>query len=118
MAFTVGTLNERCRIEYKVTTEDSSSQADVDTWTLLGVRWCGLQDALPSRAESVRDNVEVAQNPTRLRLNYCTDVTPGMRIIVNRPTPTIYHIVSGGAILGDKQGLEFMLERVTTEQAN
>lgn len=112
----IGPLNSRCRIECKVTTEAETPQTDVDTWTLLGVRWCGLQDALPGRAESVRENVEVSQMPTRLRMRYCTDVTSGMRIIVNRPTRKVYQIISGPAVLGDKAGVEFMVELVSTDQ--
>jgi head-tail adaptor len=115
--FNIGPLNDRCRIEQKTITVDATSQTDIETWSVLDTRWCGLQDVLPSRSESVRENVEVAQSPTRLRMRYCTDVTSGMRLLVNRPTPTIYQIVSGPAILGNKEGVEFMLDRITTEQA-
>jgi len=112
----IGPLNDRCRIEYKVTTESATLQTDVDTWTVLAVRWCGLQDVLPSRSESVRENVEVSQMPTRLRMRYCTDVTSGMRIIVNRPARKVFQIISGPAILGDKAGVEFMVDLVSTDQ--
>jgi SPP1 family predicted phage head-tail adaptor len=115
--FNLGPLNDRCRIESRTVTEASTLQTDIDTWSVVAVRWCALQDVLPSRSESVRENVEVSQSPTRLRMRYCTDVTNGMRVIVNRPAPKIYQIVSGPAILGNKDGVEFMLELVSTEQA-
>jgi|SRR3990167_2872688 len=109
------TLNCRGRIEYKTTTQNATYGTEVVTWALLGVRWMHLQDVLPSRSESVTQGLEVSKNQTRCRLNYCTDVDSGMRIIVNRPTPMIYQIISGPAILGDKQAIEVMLERVSTD---
>ena len=111
----IGFLNTRCRIERKVVTPDSVYGTDVITWTLLGVRWCSVQDVLPSRSEKVSQGMEVALNGTRLRLNYCTDIDSSMRIIINRPSPTIYQIISGPAILGDKDGVECMIEKVSTE---
>src|SRR5687768_16049154 len=101
----IGPLNEVGRFEYKVVTEDAELQTDVDAWTLLGVRYCAILDDLAGRAESVRENVEVAMNASRLRTRYCTDITSGMRLIVNRPTPTIFNIISGPAIIGNKMGL-------------
>lgn len=111
----IGTLNTRCRIEYKSVTQDAIYGTDVVTWTLLGPRWSSLQDALPSRAEKVSQGQEVSVNPTRLRLRYCTDIDSSMRVIVNRPEPIVYQIISGPAILGDKDGVEFMIERVSTQ---
>jgi head-tail adaptor len=108
------TPNCRGRIEYPVAGQDGTYGSSAPTWALLGVRWMHLQDVLPSRAEKVTEGLEVSQNQTRCRMNYCTDVTSGMRIIVNRPTPTTYQIISGPAILGDKQGIECMLEKVST----
>lgn len=116
----LGPLNDRCRIEYKVVTPDPTYGTDVITWTPLRNRdgstqqHCDLQDVLPSRSERVADNLEVSQNPTRWRTRYRTDVDSSMRIVVNRPAPTIYQIISGPAILGDKDGIECMLEKVST----
>jgi head-tail adaptor len=111
----IGPLNTRCRIEYKSVTQDANYGTDVVTWMLLAVRWCNVQDALPSRSESVRQGLTVALNQTRLRLRYCTDIDSSMRVVINRPDQTIYQIVSGPAILGDKDGVEFMLEKVSSD---
>jgi hypothetical protein len=43
---------------------------------------------------------------TRLRMNYCTDIDTSMRIVMNRPERTVFQIVSGPAILGDKEEVE------------
>jgi head-tail adaptor len=114
----IGPLNSRCRIEYRSTTQDPIYKTDVVTWTpipIAPVRWCNLQDVLPSRSEAVSHDIEVSRSTTRLRLRYCTDLDSTMRIIVNRPQPVIYQIISGPAIIGDKDGVEFMIERVSTE---
>lgn len=108
-------LNIRGRIEYRSTTQDATYGTEVVTWALLGVRWMELQDVLPSRSEKVSEGMEVSQNQIRCRLNYCTDVTSGMRVIVNRPARTVYQIISGPRIVGDKQAIEVMLEKVSTD---
>ena len=107
-------LNTRCRIECKSITQDPLYGTDIVTWELLGVRWCHLQDVLPSRSESVVDGLAVANNQTRCRMNYCTDIDSSMRVVVNRPTRTEYQIISGPAILGDKFRIELMLEKVSS----
>lgn len=107
-------LETRCRIEYKSVTQDPIYGTQVTTWALLGVRWCNLQDTLPSRAERQISDVVAAVNTTRIRLRYCTDIDSSMRIIVNRPNPTVYHIVSGPAIIGQREWIEMMLEKVST----
>lgn len=111
----IGPLNTRGRIERQTVTQDQTVGTDVPVWTLVGVRWCGLQDVLPSRAERVRDGVEQSSNQTRIRLRYCTDLDTGMRIIVNRPEPQIFRLIAGPAVLGDKDGVEFMAERLSTD---
>jgi len=107
-------LNTQARIEYKTTSQDSAYGTEVVTWALLGVRWCHLQDVMQGRSESVVNGLEMAKNQTRCRLNYCTDIDSSMRITVNRPSPTTYQIVSGPAILGDKERIEVMLEKVSS----
>lgn len=111
----VGPLNYRCRIERRATTLEASYGTDVVEWKLLRNAWCNVQDTLPSRAEDVAQGMVVSKNQVRLRLRYCTDIDSTMRIIINRPDAVIYQIISGPAVLGDKFGVEFMLERVSTE---
>ncbi len=110
----IGPLNTRARIETKSVTQDANYGTEVITWGLLAVRWVGIQDVLPSRSEKVLDGLVVSANQSRLRMRYCTDVNSSMRIVINRPEPTIYNIISGPAILGDKDGVEFMIEKVSS----
>jgi len=109
-----GTLNERCRIERKQATQDANYGTEIVTWVLLAERWCNVQDVLPSRSESVKQGLEVAHNKTRLRLRYCTDVDSSMRVILYRPAADIYEIIAGPAVIGNKDGIEMMLERLSS----
>jgi len=105
------TLNTVCRVEQKTLTKDSYG-SPVESWSLLGVRYCALQDVLPSRSESAQGGLMTAIGQTRLRMNYCTDIDTSMRVVINRPARTIFNIVSGPAILGDKDEVEFMIEKI------
>jgi len=73
-----------------------------------------LQDVLPSRSEAVKNGINIATNQTRARARWCSDIDSTMRIVVNRPGPTIYQIVSGPVEIGMKEGIEMMLEKYST----
>ena len=105
----IGTLNARARIEYPVHTSDPVYGGDVITWALLDVVWCNYQDELPSKSERVEQGLALNTNRTRIRMRYRADVDSSMRLVINRPNPTIYQIESGPAELGDKDGLELMV---------
>jgi len=109
----LGSLNTRCRIEYPVIAAGDYGEP-VTTWALLAVVWASVQDALPSRSETVREGLTVARNQTRWRARYRTDVDSSMRIIINRPPETIYQIVGGPAELGKHEGIECVLEKYSS----
>lgn len=111
----LGPLNTRCSIEQQVQTIDSTYGSTVTSWSLLGVRWCNLQDVMPSRSEQVKAGLTVDAKRARLRLRYCTDITTDMRVIIHRPGREVYQIISPPAVLGDKDGIEVVIERVSTD---
>ena len=110
-----GQLNERCLIEYPVETENESTGETITEWETLATRWCEVQDVLPSRAEKQQNNLVVSQNSTRLRMRFCTDIDSTMRGTVTRGMPGTYQIIAGPAILGNKEFVEFMIERISTQ---
>lgn len=73
--------------------------------------WANVQDALPSRSESVLQGAEVARNQTRIRMRWRNDLDSSMRIVA-LPTRDIYQIIGGPAMLGRRQFLEVQCERV------
>jgi head-tail adaptor len=111
----IGNLNIRGRFERRATSLNATYGTPVDTWEIVDTRWIALQDVMPSRSEGTAQDMNLAKNPTRLRMRYCSDIDSTMRVIINRPSPTIYQIIGGPAILGDKDGLEFMIEKVSTD---
>jgi head-tail adaptor len=77
--------------------------------------WAEVQDALPSRAESVTQGLAVARNQTRIRMRWRNDVDSSMEIIVHGDTDVTYQIVGGPAeIEGRKERIEMMCERLSS----
>lgn len=109
----IGNLNTRCSIEQKVTAQDANYGTETVTWTTLAVVWCNVQDVLPSRSESVRHGLAVALNQTRWRARYRTDLDSSMRIVIDRPARTVYGIVAGPAVIGNKELIECIIEKVS-----
>jgi SPP1 family predicted phage head-tail adaptor len=112
----IGPLNTRCQIERKVVSGQDAYGNDVFTWELFNTRWCHMQDEMPSRSESVRQGLTVSANRTRMRTRYPIDIESSMRVIAYRPDRVVYQIIGGPAILGDKEGVEVMLERVSSDE--
>lgn len=104
-------MRHRCTIEYKSVTQDPNYGTDLVVWTELATRWGNVQDVLPSRSESVQNGLEVSRNQTRLRMLYWTDIDSSMRVVINGIG---YQIISGPAVIGDKDGIEMMIERVSS----
>lgn len=104
-------MRHRCRIEYQITTQDPTYGTEVVTWTELATRWGEVQDVLPSRSEAQQDEIVASKNQTRLRMLYWTDITSAMRIVIDG---VVYQIISGPAVLGHKDGIEMMIERIST----
>ncbi|MFZ4539205.1 head-tail adaptor protein [Propionivibrio sp.] len=110
----IGPLNHRARIEYKVVTRDATYGTEAITWTTLATRWCSINDMLPRRGEAVSNTLAVNVNRSRIRMRYCADITSSMRFAISRPTEAIYQIVSGPAEIGIKDGVEFIVEQVSS----
>jgi len=111
----VGPLDHRVRIESKSVAQDPDYGTEIVTWALLAVVWANVQDALPSKAESVVQGLAIAKNQTRVRIRYRSDVDSSMRMIIWRPGPITYQIVGGPAEIGGrKEYCEFMVERLSS----
>lgn len=104
-------LNNRCRVEYPVKTQDAIYGTDVTTWTLLAVIWCEIQYEMPSKTESERGGVVITTSRSRFRARYRTDINSGMRIVCDGIT---YQIVSGIAEISNKQYIEMMIEKYSS----
>ena len=110
----LGPLNIRCRVEYKATTQNAIYGTETVTWTTLGTRWCSMNDLLPGRSESVSSDLAIGVRRSKIKMRYWTDIDSSMRFAISRPTEAIYQIVSGPAEIGNKEGIEFVVERMSS----
>lgn len=109
-----GPLNTRCRIEQKSITQDPVYGTELVTWGTLATVWCAVQDELPSKSEAVKQGLTLTAQRTRVRMRYRTGIDSSMRLVISRPTETVYQIVGGPAILGNKDGLELVVEKYSS----
>lgn len=109
----IGKLNKRCRIEYPVVTPDPVYGGSETTWHTLDTRYCNLQDVMPSRDEQIRNGASMTKVRSRLRMRYTSDIDTTMRVVIFRPTEQIWNIIGGPAEIGARDGVEFMIERVS-----
>ena len=120
-----GTLDRLITIEKKQVTQDTQYGTEIITWVPLAVLpgsppvaerfWAEVQDALPSRSESVMQGLAVARNQTRIRIRWRSDIDSSMRITVHGDADVVYQIVGGPAeIRGRRRMLEMMCERYSS----
>lgn len=98
-------------------TKTARTQDEYGGWTEgdfepFATVWAEVQDILPSRAESVADNLSMARRPSRIRTLYRADLTSDMQVEYAGRT---LRIISGPAELGRREGLEFVAEELSTE---
>ena len=110
----LGPLDKRCRIERKLVTQDPDYGTEAITWTLLAVRWCSLVDDKPIQSESVKQGIGINVNRARVQMRYCTDIDSSMRLVIMRPAETVYQIVGGPSEIGNHEGVEFAVEKVSS----
>lgn len=108
------TLRHRCLIERKSVTQDPKYGTEVIAWVTVANAWCSAEDVSPSRSEAVKNGLAIAINQTVVRMRFRTDVDSSMRLTINRPALTVYQIIAGPAEIGNRQGIEFMVERITS----
>lgn len=106
--------NTRALVERKSVTQDPVYGTEVVTWVPLGDAWCELQDVMPSRDERVRANIDMSAVRTRIRCRYRSDIDSSMRFIIMRPHRTIWSIIGGPAMVGNKRDVEFLCERASS----
>jgi head-tail adaptor len=100
--------------------DEAFDGAGSGSWQPVGPEWVGIVDALPSRSERLGEGINVTARPARIRMRYRGGVTTAMRLVLLRwdgaawvATDRIMQIVSGPAVLGRREGLEFMVEDYT-----
>lgn len=107
-------LDTRIRIERRAVTRDPQYGAEEVNWTQFACVWAEVKDILPSRAERMADQIQIARRPARIRIRYLPGITPDMRVIIaNR----IHQIIAGPSMLGRREAIELMVEELSNEGA-
>lgn len=121
-----GSLDRLITIERKQVTRDPDFGTEIVTWVplvaapgspVVGERFrAEVQDALPSRAESVTMGLAVARNQVRVRFRYRDDVDSSMRVLLHGDgADQVLQIVGGPAMVqGRKELTEIVCERISS----
>lgn len=105
-------LSVRIRIERKSVTRDPQYGTEEVSWTQFACVWAEVKDILPSRAERMAEQIQIARRPARIRIRYLAGITPDMRVII---AGRIHQIIAGPSMLGRREAIELMVEEHSTE---
>ena len=106
-----GTFRDRVQILARRSTQEATFGTAQIAWTPIATVWAEVRDLLPSRSENVAEGVTIARRPARIRMRWRDDISSDMRLIARGRT---LQIVSGPAMLGNRQYLELMAEEAST----
>jgi head-tail adaptor len=122
-------LDEKITIKRPMVTQHPVYKTRIETWVpiesepgspTVGVKLSAqVQHVLPSKtmsAENEQGGILLGRSLARIRIWYRTDVTSEMQVThhVDDATEVIYNIIAGPAVIGHREGLEFMCERFTS----
>lgn len=110
----IGKLNNYVRVDRPVAGQEGEFGTPTITWVLQSMSWLNKSDMLPSRSEAIKNGLAMSASQTRFRGRYRTDIDASMRIVMQTTPPIVYQIISAPAMLGNKDGIEFMAERVSS----
>ena len=105
-------LDTRIRIERKTIIRDPQYGTEVVSWAEFGCVWAEVKDILPSRAERMAEQIQIARRPARIRIRYLAGITPDMRVII---AGRVHQIIGGPSILGRRDAIELMVEELSSE---
>lgn len=107
-------LSVRIRIERKSVNYDPQYGTEAVTWTPFACVWAEVKDILPSRAERMAEQIQIARRPARIRIRWLAGITPDMRVII---AGRIHQIIAGPSMLGRREAIELMVEELSSEGA-
>ena len=107
-------LSVRIRIERKTITRHPQYGTEEGSWTEFACVWAEVKDILPSRAERMAEQIQIARRPARIRIRYLAGITPDMRVIIDN---RIHQIIAGPSMLGRREAVELMVEEHSSEGA-
>lgn len=122
----IGKLDKRATLYRKgAVTRDPVYNTEITTWVPFAYEngspsvarqfWVNYVEEMPSRSEGVLQGLVLAKQRGVLRMRYRAGIDSSMRWTIHYDDgDVVMQIIGGPAILGRKQYLEFMLERITS----
>lgn len=107
-------LDTRIRIERKLVTRDPQYGAEEVSWAEFACVWAEAKDIMPSRAERMVEQIQIARRPARIRIRYLAGITPDMRVVI---AGRVHQIIAGPSMLGRREAIELMVEEYSSEGA-
>lgn len=110
-----GRMNKRITIEQKSVTPDANYGTEVITWVAFASNVpAEVMDVLPSRAEGIVQGIEIAANPSRVRIGWLPGIDSSMRVIIHGEPDRTCQIVAGPVEIGKRNGIELMVTLYST----
>lgn len=107
-----GKLDRRVKILARVENPESTYGTKQLTWATVATVWAEVKDVLPSRADRLTEEMVITRRPARVRMRWRDDLTQANRIEIDGVQ---MRIAAGPAMLGRRDGLEIMVEALSTE---
>jgi SPP1 family predicted phage head-tail adaptor len=107
-----GDLDRRVTILSRAVGTDPVYGTATEGWLPAFTVSAQVRDVLPSRADRVTEEITLSHRPARVRMRWRDDVTQANRVEIDGVQ---MRIVAGPAMLGRREGLEIMVEALSTE---
>jgi head-tail adaptor len=111
----IGTLDRPVRVEEQVVTRDPATNEAKVSWVTKATIWARVLDILPSQSEATLSVVRMSKRPAQVRTRYFSWLTANMRFVVLDDNDRHLVPVSGPAVIGRKEGMDFIAETYSTE---
>jgi SPP1 family predicted phage head-tail adaptor len=107
-----GLLDRRLRILERVDTTEGTYGTKVATWPELATVWAKIEEVLPARADRLDDKLVITVRQAKVRIRWRADVSQNHRVEIDGQQ---MRIISGPAMAGRRQWLDFVVEELSTE---
>jgi SPP1 family predicted phage head-tail adaptor len=108
-----GLLDRRLKILYRVDTQEGTYGTKTATWPELATVWAKIEEVMPPRGDRLDDNkLIVTVRQAKVRIRWRGDVSQDNRVEIDGNQ---MRIISGPAMAGRRQWLDFMVEQLSTE---
>jgi SPP1 family predicted phage head-tail adaptor len=107
-----GKLDRRVTILVRSDEKDPVYGTKTPVWLDQVTVAAEVLDLLPSKGDQAAGEMSLARRPARIRMRWRDDVTQANRVRIDGRD---MRIVAGPAMLGRRDGLEIMVEELSTE---